>query len=293
MLVGGYTCYDNYLLFNHAQDKSLLKYKPILFDDGTVSISKEFSDDLVSWITIDDTNIDYPVMQGENNSVYLNIDPYGEYSLSGSIFLDSRNSSDFTDPYSLLYGHHMDNGFMFGALDEFENENYFNSHRTGELLVTSNKETGRLCKLNIFAVFDTVTTEDAFRPTEVEIGYDYIRERAQIYREPTNTNNPILGISTCQSAETTGRLIVFAEIMDTGRTSDINNSDSEISGISDDETVYVTPADIVETNRNSVPVIVYVIIAVLSVILCGMLYYLISYAIAKNHKDEEQERTDT
>ena len=79
---------------------------------------------MVGWIVVDDTNIDYPVMQGYDNSQYLNLDPYGEYSLSGSIFLDSRNSSDFTDPYSIIYGHHMEYGKMFGAIDDYLDDQY-------------------------------------------------------------------------------------------------------------------------------------------------------------------------
>ncbi|MBR1845920.1 MAG: class B sortase, partial [Oscillospiraceae bacterium] len=63
-------------------------------------------------------------MQGETNGKYLNTDPYGEYSLSGSIFLDSRNAGDFSDSYSLVYGHHMADGMMFGALDAFFDEGY-------------------------------------------------------------------------------------------------------------------------------------------------------------------------
>jgi SrtB family sortase len=64
--------------------------------------------DLVGFLTVEGTNIDYPVMQGIDNSHYLNTDPFGAYSLSGSIFLDSRSSPDFSDEYSVIYGHHMD-----------------------------------------------------------------------------------------------------------------------------------------------------------------------------------------
>lgn len=55
-------------------------------------------------------------MQGEDNMEYLNKDPYGDYSLSGSIYMDSRNTSDMSDDYLLLYGHHMENDYMFGSI---------------------------------------------------------------------------------------------------------------------------------------------------------------------------------
>ena len=116
-LIGGYTMYDTWFVYEHAQDTSILAYKP---QSGTAAEEvAPISEDAVAWLTIDDTNIDYPVMQGVDNNEYLNKDPYGNYSLSGSIFLDSRNASDFSDPYSLIYGHHMEHGVMFGALDKF------------------------------------------------------------------------------------------------------------------------------------------------------------------------------
>ena len=99
LLIVVYGLYDTWYVFNNATDDSILKYKPTL--GRGVPDDAPITEDMVAWITIDDTNIDYPVMQGDTNSKYLNIDPYGEYSLSGSIFLDSRNSSDFTDESSV------------------------------------------------------------------------------------------------------------------------------------------------------------------------------------------------
>ena len=86
---------------------------------------------MAGWLTVDGTNIDYPVMQGKDNNSYLNTDPFGNYSLTGSIFLDSRSSPDFSDEYSVVYGHHMDYGKMFGALDDFLNEKYLKQHSSG------------------------------------------------------------------------------------------------------------------------------------------------------------------
>ena len=211
LLIGAYTCYDDYMLFYHAQDKSLLKYKPGLNQTTDGEGTTPFVDGYVAWLTIDDTSIDYPVMQGVDNSTFLNMDPYGDYSLSGSIFLDSRNASDFSDNYNLLYGHHMENKYMFGALDDFLKKSFFDSHRSGELIVVSGKET--TYKLNIIGVMDTTSKAAAFEPGEKDITYDYVKENSQIYCEPTDPNNRILAMSTCQSAETTGRLIVFAEIL--------------------------------------------------------------------------------
>ena len=133
LLVVAYGLYDAWYVYNKANDDSYLRYKPV--PGESMAEDMPITDDMVAWITIDDTNIDYPVMQGDNNMEYLNINPYGEYSLSGSIFLDSRNAEDFSDDYSILYGHHMEHGAMFGALDDFYDNDYLRNHSTGTLIV--------------------------------------------------------------------------------------------------------------------------------------------------------------
>ena len=114
-----YAMIDAYMVYEGANDSSILKFKPAT---GSTEILRELSENAVAWLTVDDTRIDYPVMQGKTNGEYLNKDPYGNFSLSGSIFLDSRSSPNFSDEYAVIYGHHMDYGKMFGALDDFLNE---------------------------------------------------------------------------------------------------------------------------------------------------------------------------
>ena len=119
-----YAMIDAAMVYNGANDSGIMKYKPAA---GNTEELRELSDDAVAWITIDGTRIDYPVMQGKTNAEYLNKDPYGGFSLSGSIFLDNRNDKSFSDPYSLIYGHHMEYGAMFGALDEYKDKSYLRS----------------------------------------------------------------------------------------------------------------------------------------------------------------------
>lgn len=123
---------DAYMVYTGANDSSILKFKPAA---GNTEALRELSDDAVAWLTVDNTRIDYPVMQGKTNEEYLNKDPYGEFSLSGSIFLDSRNDKSFGDEYSLIYGHHMEYEAMFGALDGYAGKAFFDAHKTGTLTV--------------------------------------------------------------------------------------------------------------------------------------------------------------
>ena len=112
---GTYSLWDTYRVSQNAfVSAELLDYKPV--GDGEsagFAELQELNPDVRAWITIPDTHIDYPVLQGENDMIYVNQDVYGEFSLSGAIFLASADSPDFSDSYSLLYGHHMENGAMF------------------------------------------------------------------------------------------------------------------------------------------------------------------------------------
>lgn len=103
-----------------------IKYKcPIDFD----KIQKD-APDVFSWLRIEGTDIDYPVVFREgDNSYYLRRDIYGKYSRDGSLFIENYNKTDFNDPVTIIYGHHMSSGAMFGKLQEiYTNPETFNKH---------------------------------------------------------------------------------------------------------------------------------------------------------------------
>lgn len=205
-LICVYAMYDAVMVYYNANDTSVLKYKPDLTNP---EVLREISEDAIAWITVDDTRIDYPVMQGSNNKEYLNKDPFGKYSLSGSIFLDSRNNRDFSDSYSVLYGHHMDYGAMFGALDEFKKKDYFDSHRTGRLVTVS----GKTYDIRFFAAAVVLATDPiVFHPTDATAAalLDKLAGAAMIYEPPEAENDlKVIALSTCQDADTIDRMVLF------------------------------------------------------------------------------------
>ena len=85
--------------------------------------------DVVAWLYIPDTNVNFPVVKGPSNYTYLNLNYEGNYSISGSIFMDIACSSDFSDAETLLYGHNMHNGAMFGRLKKFNDGKYLAAHK--------------------------------------------------------------------------------------------------------------------------------------------------------------------
>ena len=80
---------------------------------------KAENSDIIGWIQVPASGIEYPVLQGDSNDEYLHTSVSGEWRTAGSIFLDSQNSPDMTDLHSIIYGHNMRNGSMFANLKEF------------------------------------------------------------------------------------------------------------------------------------------------------------------------------
>lgn len=77
---------------------------------------KKINSDIYAWIYLPDTDISYPILQGEDNSFYIKHNEYSEYSGKGAIFTEDYNKKDFSDPVTLIYGHNMKDESMFGSL---------------------------------------------------------------------------------------------------------------------------------------------------------------------------------
>ena len=142
ILYSGYVLYDSFSTQYKAYSSAweLLQYKPEIIEDSATPLGgsalSAINSDYTSWLTIYDSTIDYPVMQGPDDLYYASHDIYKNTSLTGAIYLAASNSPDYSDSYNLIYGHHMDNGAMFGSLDNFRVDSYFNGHREG-IVVTN------------------------------------------------------------------------------------------------------------------------------------------------------------
>ena len=217
LLYGGYSLWNTIMIYRGAfSSNDLLKYQPT--GDGPNSITlgelMKLNKDVVGWIKIFDTHISYPVVQGKDNQEYLNKDVFGEFSFSGSIFLDYRNACDFTDSYSIIYGHHMEYGAMFGDVVEFKNDDYFQEHKTGALFLLDDTY-----KITLFACVETQEFNNKIYNPIVQ-GKDnldtllkYIKDEAVQYRDiPLNHDDKIIGLSTCAEAGTNERVVLFGRL---------------------------------------------------------------------------------
>ncbi|MCI2049394.1 MAG: class B sortase [Lachnospiraceae bacterium] len=216
-LWGTYALWDNYKIYQNAYAGRILAYKPDAADPSgpTLSDLQQVNPDTRAWLVIDDTHIDYPVVQGSTNEKYLNRDIYGSFSLSGTIFLDFRNTADFSDFYNIVYGHHMSGGAMFGDIENFRDENFFQTHTSGTLYLP-----GQTFRIRLFACLksdgydEQLFSTDYTDPERQDALLRYFTLKALQYREPVfDPQKKILALSTCSDASTDERTILLGTLL--------------------------------------------------------------------------------
>lgn len=214
---GVYSLWDTYKIYaNSFADEELLKFRPT--DDGednpTLKDLKKLNPDVKAWIQVPKTNIDYPVVQGQDDMEYINKNVYGEFELSGAIFLSCLNKDDFSDPYNLVYGHNMKNGGMFADVADFTNKEYFETHQKGKLYLTDATR-----KIRFFACMKVTAADakiyhpDGYRKESLKDLLDYIQANAVQYRDVNVADeNSLIALSTCSEAETNGRVVLIGKL---------------------------------------------------------------------------------
>ena len=201
---------------------------------------------IVAWIYIPDSPVNYPVVQGQDNQEYLHKafdGSTGWLASAGTIFLDSNNASDFSDRNSALYGHHMNDGSMFASLSDWQNNDEFNSHRDIYLLTPQGNY-----RLKTFAMVKTTGTDALVQTTfSSEESYrSYIQDKLD--RSVVTQEGDVLGasditqsmlFSTCEYSQADGRAVLFAAVVETTVANDlyVESTTQGTTGITSDESV--------------------------------------------------------
>ncbi len=241
LLFVGYAQWDSRQVYTSADPVQYIQYKPSPPDE-MVSFEElqAINPDVLGWLTVYDTNIDYPLVIGEDNEQYLNHNPKNEPESAGSLFLDYRNSKDFSDFNTIIFGHHMSHHKMFGDLDEFLDEVFWNTHEYGNLVYNGESHglqfiamlqcdaydfllykpgvTGESTQLRyINRIYQTakyvrgVPTE-TLRSMQAQVGED--GELNVTRTSPVTPNDHLVLLSTCSAETTNGRFILVAKILD-------------------------------------------------------------------------------
>lgn len=177
--------------YEHIIDIAEVEEREVEENENKINFEEleKVNSDIVGWITIEDTNINYPIVQGKDNTYYLKHSFSKEYSNYGAIYMDATANDDFSSLNTFIYGHNTSNSSMFGELKKFMKQSFYDEHRN-IYIYTKDKN----YKLEIFSVhIDTAssksyqmnfTTIDAYKKyivlmkeesvisSDVEIDYD-------------------------------------------------------------------------------------------------------------------------
>ncbi len=234
MLISSYFLYKNYK--EEKEQEKIFKELINIVEDETsedneeterININQLYSinNDIVGWLKIDDTNINYPIMQTKKNpNYYLRRNFYKKYSYYGTPYL-AENCDVKTSNNLIVYGHHINNSKMFGELEKYQNREFYEEHKNIQLYTLEEK-----LEYEIIAVFKTVaytgfkyynfintSNEEEFN-TFVnqckELSF-YNIENTAVY------GDKLLTLSTCEYSRQNGRLVVVAK--------QINNKEQEAS----------------------------------------------------------------
>ena len=174
---------------------------------------------LIGWLKIDDTNIDYPVMQTENNEYYLDHNFNQEYDKNGSLFLDCDCNVYPRSTNMIIYGHHMKSGSMFGNLQQYARESYGKKHSVIEFDTIYEKATYQVMyvfRSQVYNEDDVVFKYYQFIEANSEEEFNfYMKEMASMSLYDTgvtaNFGDSLLTLSTCDRSQTDGRFVVVAK----------------------------------------------------------------------------------
>lgn len=182
------------------------------------SLWKE-NEDIVAWIYCPDTPVNYPVVQADDNEYYLDRLINGERNPSGTIFLDCRNSSDFSDINSVIYGHNMKNNSMFGTLTDYNDQEYYDKHPVMYLLTPDTDY-----KVELYVGHVTPENAECYAfPTTDEIKARVLingkNKTTFLSQASLKTGDRLLTLSTCTYEYDEARYILIGLLRELGKKS--------------------------------------------------------------------------
>jgi sortase B len=170
---------------------------------------KNINHDVYAWIMIPGTEIDYAVAAAshrEAENFYLSHNIFKNYKFSGMIFSQKNNSKNFSDPVTVLYGHNMRNGSMFGGLNRFLNINYFRKYKKIYIYMPGKIYVYKICAAGEFG------SQNILQNYDFSDGIDscYIKKikHMTLHRHMLlKKNDHMLTLSTCASIQSKRRIL--------------------------------------------------------------------------------------
>lgn len=183
-------------------------------DTLNINELKSKNKDTIGWIKVNNTNIDYPLVQSKDNNYYLTHNYNKKKTSAGWIFLDKRNNKDLSNKNNIIYGHSRKDKSMFGTLKYTLNKNWYKNK--DNLIIKITTETKKY-NYEVFSIY-TIEKENYYLQTDFTTKKEYktflniLRERS-IYDFKTDIENTtsILTLSTCYKDNQ--RVVVHAKLI--------------------------------------------------------------------------------
>lgn len=178
--------------------------------DNAQSLTDAYPD-AVGWLYLPDTNINYPLMQGEDNEFYLHHAYDGSHLTSGSVFLDCRCNPNFMNPINVVYAHNMKNGSMFAGVIKFKNAEYFNTHRYGWLSTAD-----KVYRIDFFSVAVTDWQDSIYDGSQpVSDWMSRIQNLSQISAGISyDETDRFISLSTCSNEFANARTVLTGKLVE-------------------------------------------------------------------------------
>lgn len=181
--------------------------------DVDFSELKNINNDIVSWIQVNGTNINYPVVQSDNNNFYLNHSIDKSYNEAGWVFMDYRNNPNIFSRNNIFYAHDRLDGTMFGSLKNIIKTNWYNDS-SNHIVRVSNEKSNSLWQ--VFSVYQIPVTSD-YIETEFNSDNEYLEwlnmiKKRSIFNFNTSitSNDKIITLSTCHGND---RVVLHAKLI--------------------------------------------------------------------------------
>lgn len=168
--------------------------------------------DFIGWLYCEDTVINYPVVQGSDNSYYLYRFLDGSYNSNGTLFMDCENDPNMGSLNTIIYGHHMRSGSMLASLDDYAEQEYYEAHPVMWFLTPE-----RAYRIELLASFVTSADSDSYTLFETQEQLQEYLDKAlakSLFKTAADTDNvtQIITLSTCAYSYDNARTVVIGSV---------------------------------------------------------------------------------
>lgn len=188
---------------------------PVVFPVVDFESLQSLNEDVIGWIYIEGTNINYPIVLGDDNQYYTSVMADGKVNRAGSIFMDYRNKADFSDRNTVIYGHNMKNGSMFNNLKNYTDPEFLKEHPTGKIMTPDGNFEFEIIGGYVASLSDAAWQ---LRFSGDEDFYDWLQEsleKSTVYTgAEVSPGDRIITLSTCSYEFSEARFVLLCRIID-------------------------------------------------------------------------------